>query len=289
MNKENKTWERDFIPHVHPPMKNKTKNNCCFAFRDRKLLLLRDKNGPRVPSVQEIESIDADIKQMLYLGELNDVSCFAVDLPASIDDNIKNSEFSGNLVFTGLRELDGNVNKMISWLAGKAVHIIEWDINSKFCGRCGSITKQKDNERAKECQECDLMVFPRISPAIIVLIEKGDRVLLARAPHFKSGHYSIIAGFVEPGESVEEAVAREVKEEVGISIKNIRYFGSQPWPYPDSLMIAFTAEYLKGEIRVDGIEIEEAGWFKKDQIPNVPGKKSISGQLIDHFISKNAL
>ena len=141
--------------------------------------------------------------------------------------------------------------------------------------------------RAKECSECSRLEFPRISPAIIVLIEKGDALLLARSARFAGQFFSVLAGFVEPGESLEAAVYREVMEEIGISVKNIRYFGSQPWPFPDSLMIGFTAQYESGEIRIDGEEIVEAGWYQAGNLPKIPGKLSIARQLIDWFIEKH--
>ena len=141
--------------------------------------------------------------------------------------------------------------------------------------------------RAKECCRCGHLVFPRISPAVIVLIERGDEVLLARAARFADGFYSVLAGFVEPGESLEEAVSREVEEESGITVKDIRYFGSQPWPFPDSLMIGFTARYAAGELRIDGKEILEGQWFSVDDLPRIPGKISIARRLIDWFIEKH--
>jgi NAD+ diphosphatase len=130
-------------------------------------------------------------------------------------------------------------------------------------------------------------VFPRISPAVIVLIERGDHVLLARASHFPEGMHSVVAGFVEPGESLEETVSREIEEETGILVEDVRYFGSQPWPFPDSLMIGFTARYASGEIRIDGKEIVDAGWFSVDDLPEIPGKVSIARKLIDWFIEKH--
>jgi NAD+ diphosphatase len=142
--------------------------------------------------------------------------------------------------------------------------------------------------RAKECPECKRLEFPRLSPAIIVLIERDDALLLARSARFPGAFFSVLAGFVEPGESLEEAVHREVMEETGITVKNIRYFGSQPWPFPDSLMIGFTAQYESGKIKIDGEEIVEAGWYRVDSLPQLPGKVSIARQLIDYFIGKHS-
>ncbi len=284
MNTEERSWESDFLPLIRPPQKNSSNDTYCFAFKDRELLLVEGNNSLRMPSLEEIGNMNVDILRKQYLGELKDISCFSVELD---DSNVADISVE-NVSFVSLRELPGILEEKLAYLAGKAVHIMEWDRNSLFCGRCGSSTSLKENERAKECPECGFLAFPKISPAIIVLIEKDDRVLLARSPHFRPGLYSILAGFVEPGESIEEAVVREVREEVGISIKNVRYFGSQPWPYPDSLMLGFTAEFLEGEIKVDGVEIEEAGWFTKDEIPVIPGKTSISGWLIEYFINKHS-
>jgi NAD+ diphosphatase len=140
---------------------------------------------------------------------------------------------------------------------------------------------------AKECLDCGFLNFPRISPAVIVLVERENRVLLARLKRFAEELYSVIAGFVEPGETLEETVQREIEEEVGIRVKNIRYFGSQPWPFPDSLMIGFTAEYESGEIRIDETEITDARWFEPDSLPTIPGKISIARKLIDWFVDKS--
>jgi NAD+ diphosphatase len=284
MNTEERLWESDFLPLIQPPQKNSDEDSYCFAFMNRELLLLNENDGLRMPSLEEIENTNLNILRTQYLGELREISCFSAEL-----DNSNAAEMiveSGS--FVGLRELTKILEETLAYLAGKAVQIMEWDKNTLFCGRCASRTLLKENERAKECPACGFLAFPKISPAIIVLIEKDDRVLLARSPHFKPGLYSILAGFVEPGESIEEAVVREVMEEVGISIKNVRYFGSQPWPYPDSLMIGFTAEFAEGEIEVDGVEIEEAGWFRIDEIPLIPKNTSISGLLIEHFINKHS-
>ena len=141
-------------------------------------------------------------------------------------------------------------------------------------------------ERGKKCPNCGELFYPRISPAVIVLIKKGNEILLARSPNFPSGLYGLVAGFIEPGESAETAVVREIREEVGIEVKNITYFGTQAWPFPNSLMIGFTAEYDSGEVLPDGVEIEDAGWFSAEKLPVLPGKISISRKLIDHFLQE---
>ena len=166
-------------------------------------------------------------------------------------------------------------------IAGRAFQIAEWARTHSFCGACASPTEQVAGERCVKCPACGMVAYPRISPAMMVLIRKGEAILLARHSASGLGFFTALAGFVEAGESIEEAVHREVFEEVGLKVGNVRYFGSQPWPFPHSLMIAYTAEYESGEIRVDESEIAEARWFGPgDSLPVVPPGISIAGQLI---------
>jgi NAD+ diphosphatase len=171
----------------------------------------------------------------------------------------------------------------VIWIAGRANQLLYWHRTHVYCGQCGRETEDKADERAKICPDCGHVSYPRLSPAVIVAIVRGNRILLARNRRFKGSFYSVLAGFVEPGESLEECIRREIREEVGLRVKNIRYFGSQPWPFPDSLMIGFIADYAAGEIRVDGSEILDAGWFSKNRLPGIPPKISIARQLIDWF------
>jgi len=170
-------------------------------------------------------------------------------------------------------------------LAGRAFHVVDWATTSRFCGRCGTATVRAERERAMACPSCKLSLWPRIAPAIIVLVRRGEEALLARNPKFPSAFYSTLAGFSDVGESLEETVVREVGEEVGIGVTNIRYFGSQPWPFPHSLMIGFTAEWAGGDIRVDGEEITDARWFRADALPDVPPPISIARRLIDAWVA----
>ncbi len=171
-------------------------------------------------------------------------------------------------------------------IVSQAYQIVRWDKNHKFCGACGKPTIKHEKERSRSCSECRFTCFPRISPSAIVVVKKEDQVLLARSPHFPQGVYSAIAGFVEVGESLEQTVIREVKEEVGIRIHRLKYQLSQSWPFPDSLMLGFTAEYESGEITVDGVEIEDAQWFRRDQLPNLPMKISIARTLIQQVLGE---
>src|SRR3989338_4989969 len=171
--------------------------------------------------------------------------------------------------------------------AVKAYTIINWDKNHQYCGRCGNLTKHNPPCFERQCTKCTLLFYPRISPSIIVCIQREGQILMARGHHFVPGIYGLIAGFIEAGETIEEAVHREVKEEVGITIKNLCYFGSQAWPFPDSLMLAFTADYKSGDLTVNSSELEEAGWYDSNNLPGRPSSKmSIASKLIDHFIAK---
>ncbi len=169
----------------------------------------------------------------------------------------------------------------------KARAYAHWSFVSRYCAFCGSLLvdgRGRDQERAKVCESCGRAWFPRISPAIITLIRRGDEILLAHNAKFPTGRHGLIAGFVEPGESLEETVHREVMEEAGIEIEEPRYIKSQPWPFPDSLMLAFEAEYKSGEARPDGEEIDHLGWFSADSLPEIPPPGSVARNLIDRFL-----
>jgi NAD+ diphosphatase len=251
-----------------------------FLFSGSRLLVRRGEGGAVVPSGEGIGELGLTVLRQQYLGTLDGLPCYA----AEVDGR---EEAPSGMAFVGLRTLFGQMGESFFGAALTAVHLVEWDRTSLFCGRCGAGLTLRRDVRAKECGRCGLLVFPRISPAVIVLVERGDLVLLARAARFTDGFYSVLAGFVEPGESLEEAVSREVEEETAITVKDIQYFGSQPWPFPDSLMVAFTARYAAGEIRIDGNEILDGQWFTVDNLPMIPGKISIARRLIDWFVEKH--
>ena len=171
-------------------------------------------------------------------------------------------------------------------LIRNANHLQYWRKTHRYCGNCGNRNSNKEDEQALICLHCRHVTYPRISPCVIVLITRGRELLLARSPHFPEKIYSTLAGFIEPGESLEQALHREVKEEVGVSITNLAYFGSQPWPFPDSLMIGFHANYLSGEIVIDQKEIEDAQWFDIDHLPELPSKLSIGRELIESYLKR---
>jgi NAD+ diphosphatase len=191
--------------------------------------------------------------------------------------------------FRDLRQLFGRMQDELIAVAGRAVQIVEWDRTHQFCGACASPTSSIPTRRARVCtnERCKLEFFPRLSPAMIVAVERGREILLARSPHFPPEIYSVLAGFVDPGESAEEAVRREVFEEVGLRVTNIRYFGSQPWPFPHSLMLGFIADYESGELALEADEIEDARFFHVDELPKTfPGRVSISQWLLHDFIDR---
>lgn len=196
-------------------------------------------------------------------------------LPKSITTNFKAHH---------LKQIFNTLTEPLQSLSVLACHLHNWHETYRYCARCATTLINKIEERAKVCPQCELMVYPRISPCIIVLIRKGKQLLLARSPHFLPNVFSTIAGFIEPGETIEAAVHREVAEEVGITIKNLCYVMSQPWPFPDSLMLGFTADYDTGDIKIDNNEIEAADWFTIDNLPELPSKSSIARKLIDQHL-----
>ena len=248
-----------------------------FAFSENKLLC-DEQSSAVIPLLVDFAELKLHTIRQQYLGILDGTHCYSVELspniPAPMDMTLK-----------GLREAYWLLSADLFAVAGRAIQIIDWDRTHQYCGRCGARTITLETERAKQCPECNLLNYPRLSPAIIVAVRRGQEILLARGPNWPPGRYSVLAGFVEPGESLEHAVQREVLEEVGVTIKNIEYFGSQPWPFPNSLMLGFTAEYASGEIQPEPGEIEDAGWYTTDNLPKIPPKMSISRDLIDAFVA----
>lgn len=216
------------------------------------------------------------------LGLLDGAACWAVDL---------DGDGSPDLVVDGLvplMGLHGSVDDARWTLAGRAVQLVEWYRTTRFCGRCGSPTEPVPGERARRCPDCGLLAFPRLAPAVITLIEREGEALLARGQAFPVPMYSCIAGFVEPGETLEQAVHREVREEVGVEVTELRYVSSQPWPFPHSLMLGFEATWAGGEIVIDEREIADAQWFRPDALPMVPPALSIARTLIDRWLERAA-
>lgn len=179
-------------------------------------------------------------------------------------------------------QTDSNTFKLL----GYSAQLATWIIDYKYCGRCAKKMQANRHQHIMQCKYCGHQVYPRINPSMIVLITRGDEILLARSPRFTVNMYSTLAGFVEPSESVEDCVHREVQEEVGIKVKNLRYIASQNWPYPNALMLGFHAEYDDGEITLQPEEIEDARWFSVHHLPELPPKQAISRYLIDLYVAK---
>ena len=188
----------------------------------------------------------------------------------------------------GLRPSFYLLSKELYLKAGKCHELLYWHHNTKFCGICGAPMKMH-TDISKRCTNCGKEVWPQLATAIIVLVHRNDEVLLVHARNFKTDFYGLIAGFVETGETIEEAVYREVEEETGIKVKNLRYFGSQPWPYPSGLMIGFNADYESGELHLQRSELSKGAWFKKDNLPTLPEPLSIARMIIDDWINKTSI
>ncbi len=216
-----------------------------------------------------------------FIGEVDGEGWWAVDVPHGEDPSYGAS--------VDLRRYYGSAPEHHWVAAGRGVQLVEWARTHRFCGRCGEPTELADGERAMKCPACGLLCFPRLSPAIITLVTRGDgddqEALLARGVQFPMPMYSCLAGFVEPGETLEECVHREIHEEVGITVRNPQYVASQPWPFPNSLMLGFTAEYDSGDIVCDPTEIVDANWYRRDDLPMIPPGISIARRLIDDWVT----
>lgn len=251
-------------------------NKYYFVFCKDSLLLQKDGDGFTIPCCEEPPVELKTWTTVLHVTPLDDteVLSYTIDTPVTDDDRFE---------MCPLRQSYYKLPYPLYLKAGKCAELIYWNQNTKFCGVCGGPMKFH-TDISKRCECCGKEVWPQLATAIIVLIHRGDEVLLAKGRNFKSDFYGLIAGFVETGETLEEAVHREVMEETGIKIKNIRYFASQPWPYPSGLMVGFNAEYESGEIHIQLEELKKAGWFRRDNLPNLPEKLSIARQLIDNWL-----
>jgi NAD+ diphosphatase len=244
-----------------------------FAFRSAELLVREETLA--LPDALDCASLPLHDGAVQPVGMLGEAYCRAAWLP---DDCAPPAGFT----FVGLRKLWNRMDEGMLAVAGRAFQIAEWARTHRFCGACGSAMARADGERAMRCAACGLVAYPRISPAMMVLVKRGPAILLAHNAAAPPGRMSALAGFLEAGESIEEAIHREVYEEVGLKVKDLRYFASQSWPFPHSLMIAFTAEYAGGEITLNDAEIDAARWFGPgDPLPQLSPQQSISRALID--------
>lgn len=244
-----------------------------FVFRAHELLLREADLA--LPDAAAHAALDVPPDQTVPIGLLDDQYCEAAWVGTG-------TEAPAGHAFTSMRSLFGAVDDAWLGLAGRAYQLAEWARTHRYCGACGAPMTPVAGERCMRCMACGHGAYPRISPAMMVLIRRGDALLLARHAAHANARYTALAGFLEAGESIEEAVHREVYEEVGLRVRDLRYFGSQSWPFPHSLMIAFTAEYVDGEVKVDPNEITEARWFGPcDPWPEIPGNFSIAAALIN--------
>jgi NAD+ diphosphatase len=267
-----------FLPGVRAP-EPAPPDSLCFAFLGNRLLVRRAAGSAAAPRLEELQELGLRPVRRQYLGLAGGRCCFAWELePGSAPPR------GLGLQLAELRSLWGLLAEAEFWLAGRAFQVMDWDRTHLYCGRCAAPMQAKDDERAKHCPACGLLSYPRVAPAIIVAVVRGDSLLLARAGRFPTDMYSVIAGFVDPGESLEDCVHREVREEVGLAVRDLAYFASQPWPFPHSLMVAFTARHAEGEIRIDGREIVDAGWYRAGSLPRIPERLSVARRLIDWFV-----
>ena len=259
-----------FIPAVHPWL-DPGASAWCFAFVEGRLLLPEPEGRALQPELlQPLQSLLAGDERPHYLGRLDEFDCWALRLPAA----------PSGWRSVPLRSAMMQLTPPLTALAGRAAQVVEWDRAHRHCGVCGTPTLPHERDRARVCPACGHVAYPRLSPAMMALVWRDKELLLARSPAYSPGMYSALAGFVEPGESLEECVVREVAEEVGVTVRHLRYYGSQSWPFPHSLMVAYTAEWVGGEIVPQPEEIESAGWFGIDALPGIPPRFSIAGHLI---------
>lgn len=252
-----------------PAVSTEASRGLLFALTGQSLCVLADHGLPI-----------ADATDALYLGQLDDTPCFARVLTET------DAPPEGTTP-TPLRQLFGVLSEDEFAVAMLGLGLTAWDRDHRHCGRCGNPTERSSRERVRTCTVCGFGAYPRISPAVIMLVERDGKALLARNARTKMPFFSTLAGFVEVGESLEECVAREVREEAGIELANIRYFGSQPWTFSGSLMIGFTATWASGELVPEPTELLEASWFAPNALPVVPPKLSIARALIDDFVRRH--
>ncbi len=265
----------DVYQSLHREPDVRPEKSLWFVFRQGELLVTQgDEGAAALPPIEHPEILGLTALREHYLGTFGETHCFAAEIAMESED-------PPGWGWIGLRSLFGAMDDDLFALAGRAAQLLEWERTHQYCGSCGTKTVRRKEERARECPSCATISYPRVTPAVMALVRHGNRILLARSRNFRRGSFSVLAGFLEPGETLEQCVAREVFEEVGLQVKNIRYFASQPWPFPHQMMIAFFADYAGGEICVDHTELEQANWFETDKLPPIPSKMSIARRLID--------
>ena len=264
-----------YVPSFAPES-NEDSNVFWFVFNSDNLLVDLE-NNCKIPFIKDLEDLNIHLVRKQYMGTFLGHGCYSAEVAP--ETNAPES-----MAFMDLRHLYEILEEDLFLLAGRAIQIVNWDKNHSFCGKCGIPTEIMDNEMAKICPECGFISHTRIAPAVITAIIKDEKLLMAKHSYGLKNIYGLVAGFIEAGETLEEGVQREIMEEVGLKVKDIKYFGSQPWPFPNSLMIGFTATYDSGEIKVDGNEILDAKWFEVDEVPRTHSNMSIASDLIKWYI-----
>ena len=263
-----------FIPSVEAP-ENPSESDLFFIFHKREILAKITGENPATPTRREVSGVSDSLDSCIYIGALGDTHCYmGITGEPSAPEGLAYIDLRTG--FIGSRE---ELRPALS----TAKLVKDWIINTKYCGRCGTKTTRHATEWGSCCPACGLTTYPRMSPAVIVAVIKEGKILLAHNRRFTAPVYSLIAGFVEAGESLESAVHREILEETGLVVKNVRYFSSQCWPFPDSLMVAYVAEYVSGDIVVND-ELVDAKWFDRDTMPEVPVRGPISRAVIDWYL-----
>jgi len=271
-------WPAAYVAAIQPPAAP-PERSLWFVFRDFELLVAAAPAAVALPHCNHPKDLGMMLERTQYLGVLGGWHCFSAETAAE-------AEAPQGWVWQGLRALFGALDDAQFALAGRALQIVDWDRTHQYCGACGKATAASASERSRQCPGCGRVAYPRLSPAVMGLVRRERELLLARSPRFPEGMYSALAGFVEPGETLEQCLEREVHEEVGIRVREARYFASQPWPFPHSLMIAFFAEYDSGDLCADGAEIEDVQWFDVGNLPRLPAGISIARRLIDAAIGE---
>jgi NAD+ diphosphatase len=276
-----------FTPLWSPPKDSQARESHWFVFHASKLLVVDGLEGvPEIPKLSEGGALPFPLASSHCIGTLNGSLCWATEAVR------QGAEAPTGFSLDPLRSLFGRLPEECLAIAGRALQVLEFHRTHRYCGACATPTELDDEGRARGCPACGVVAYPRIAPAMMVLIKRetaaGRELLLARGSRFPGAFYSALAGFVEVSESIEDCIHREVREEVGLSVRNLRYFGSQSWPFPHSLMIAFVADYDGGELTCQPGEIVDAQWFPLDRLPPMPGTISVARRLINHAIAEVA-
>ena len=265
-----------FVPAKHagqPP----ERRGYWLIVQDQGLVVIPEREGFRLPAGELPAGIDGALDRPLWLGTFHDTPCWVASLAS--DARLPGGYQCETLIpMRGTRLPDDLLS-----LGGMAMQALHWENTSAHCPRCGERTERIEGEWGKRCGRCRYEHYPHLHPAVIILIRDRDRVLLARKAGWAPGRYALVAGFVDNGESLEGAVQREVKEEVGVDVADLQYVGSQNWPFPSQVMIGFVARYAGGEIRIDPEELEDARWFPCDGLPDGPSRHSIARLIIDNY------